>query len=156
MDVSAPSIGKGFQGAMKRWGFKGGRASHGASLSHRSLGSTGMRQDPGRVFKGKKMAGRMGGNDATVQNLKVSSSTNCQVIKVDTELDLIYVRGAVPGHDHQFVRVQDAIKKRSRNLIFPKETVAPFPTFMKEVHGEAPREQTAVMGGIDPFVPPKD
>lgn len=103
IDVTAPSIGKGFQGAMKRWGFKGGRASHGTSLAHRAMGSTGQRQDPGRVFKGKKMPGRMGGKSVTVQNLKI--------MKVDSELNVLFVKGAVPGHDMQYVRVRDALKK---------------------------------------------
>ena len=82
-------IGKGFQGAMKRHNFKGGRASHGNSLNHRTLGSTGCRQDPGKVFKGKKMPGRMGSDRVTVQNL--------HILKIDVTRNLIYVKGAIPG-----------------------------------------------------------
>src|ERR687897_285425 len=89
VDVCGTSIGKGFAGAMKRWGFKGLRASHGVSVSHRSHGSTGNRQDPGKVFKGKKMAGHMGDRRVTVQNL--------EVVGVDKERGLVLVRGAVPG-----------------------------------------------------------
>ncbi|GAA5992403.1 hypothetical protein JCM11641_002735 [Rhodosporidiobolus odoratus] len=103
VDVQAPSIGKGFQGVMKRHGFGGLRASHGVSVSHRSHGSTGQHQDPGRVFPGKKMAGRMGGLNVTTQNLVVEC--------IDTALNVVYVRGAVPGAPGAFVRVSDALKK---------------------------------------------
>ncbi|GAA6026724.1 hypothetical protein JCM8097_005816 [Rhodosporidiobolus ruineniae] len=103
VDVQAPSIGKGFQGVMKRHGFGGLRASHGVSVSHRSHGSTGQHQDPGRVFPGKKMAGRMGGLNVTTQNLVVE--------RIDTALNVVYVRGAVPGAPGAFVRVSDALKK---------------------------------------------
>ncbi|GAA6000866.1 mitochondrial 54S ribosomal protein uL3m MRPL9 [Rhodotorula paludigena] len=103
VDVQAPSIGKGFQGVMKRHGFGGLRASHGVSISHRSHGSTGQHQDPGRVFPGKKMAGRMGGRNVTTQNLVVE--------RIDLEHNVVYVRGAVPGAPGSFVRVVDALKK---------------------------------------------
>ncbi|BGP13558.1 hypothetical protein JCM10213_008898 [Rhodosporidiobolus nylandii] len=103
VDVQAPSIGKGFQGPMKRHGFAGLRASHGTSISHRSHGSTGQHQDPGRVFPGKKMAGRMGGRLVTTQNLLIE--------RIDTALNVLYVRGAVPGAPGSFVRVSDALKK---------------------------------------------
>ncbi|KAM0756442.1 translation protein [Meredithblackwellia eburnea MCA 4105] len=103
VDVQAPSIGKGFQGVMKRHGFAGLRASHGVSISHRSHGSTGQHQDPGRVFPGKKMAGRMGGKLVTTQNLLVH--------RIDTLHNVLYVRGAVPGPPGGFVRVVDAKKK---------------------------------------------
>jgi large subunit ribosomal protein L3 len=89
IDVRSKSVGKGFQGVMKRHGFKGGRATHGNSLSHRSLGSTGGCQDPGKVWKGKKMPGQMGNKYVTVQSLKV--------VKVDCKYGLVYVKGAVPG-----------------------------------------------------------
>ena len=102
VDVCGISKGKGFQGAMKRWNFKGGRASHGNSLSHRVLGSTGCRQDPGKVFKGKKMPGRMGTDRITVQNLRV--------LKIDVTRNLLYVKGAVPGQKGAFLRVTDAVK----------------------------------------------
>jgi large subunit ribosomal protein L3 len=100
---SLTRIGKGFQGVMKRWNFSGQGASHGVSISHRSPGSTGQHQDPGRVFPGKKMAGRLGGERTTVQNL--------EVVRIDTALDLIFVRGAVPGVDDAFVMVRDAKKR---------------------------------------------
>jgi large subunit ribosomal protein L3 len=103
VDVTAQSIGKGFAGAMKRWNFGGLRATHGVSLSHRSHGSTGMRQDPGRVFKNKKMAGHLGDERITTQNLTV--------VRTDVERGLIFVKGAVPGHDGTFVEIRDAVKK---------------------------------------------
>jgi large subunit ribosomal protein L3 len=103
VDVCGTSIGKGFAGAMKRWGFKGLRASHGVSVSHRSHGSTGNRQDPGKVFKGKKMAGHMGDRRVTVQNL--------EVIGIDEDRGLLLVKGAVPGAQGGYVRVTDAIKR---------------------------------------------
>nr|GAT53254.1 mitochondrial 54S ribosomal protein [Mycena chlorophos] len=103
VDVVANSIGKGFAGGMKRWGFHGIAASHGASISHRSIGSTGQHQDPGRVFPGKKMPGRLGGKRITVQNLPV--------VRVDTSLDLIFVKGAIPGVDDAHVLVSDAKKR---------------------------------------------
>jgi len=105
VDVQAKTIGKGYAGVMKRHGFKGLRASHGVSISHRSGGSTGQHQDPGRVFPGKKMAGRMGGLQHTVQSLLC--------LRVDNALNLVYVKGSVPGHDGAFVKLQDAIRKRA-------------------------------------------
>ena len=102
VDVSAQSIGKGFAGAMKRWNFGGLRATHGVSLSHRSHGSTGMRQDPGRVFKNKKMAGHLGDERITTQNLTV--------VRTDVERGLILVKGAVPGPKGQLVVVRSAAK----------------------------------------------
>jgi len=102
VDVVANGIGKGFAGGMKRWNFRGGAASHGASVSHRAIGSTGQHQDPGRVFPGKKMPGRLGGKRITTQNLAV--------VRIDTRLDLIFVKGAVPGVDDAHVLVTDAKK----------------------------------------------
>ena len=102
VDVTGISIGKGFQGSMKRHNFKGGRASHGVSVSHRAHGSTGNSQDPGRVFKGKKMAGRMGGKRVTKQNLKI--------ISVDQDNKLISIMGSVPGKKNTVVLIKDAIK----------------------------------------------
>lgn len=102
IDVTAKSIGKGFAGVIKKYGFAGLEASHGVSASHRSGGSTGQRQDPGKVFKGKKMPGHMGAKRITTQNL--------EIVDVDTELSIIAVRGAVPGHKGQTVYVTDAIK----------------------------------------------
>ena len=102
VDVTGTSIGKGFQGAMKRWNFGGLRATHGVSLSHRSHGSTGQRQDPGKVFKGKKMAGHMGDVRVTTQNV--------EVVSTDTDRGLILIRGAVPGSKGAWIMVRDAVK----------------------------------------------
>ncbi len=102
VDVTGTSIGKGFQGVMKRHNFGGGRATHGNSISHRSHGSTGQNQDPGRVFKGKKMAGHMGSTRVTTQNL--------EVVSTDAERGLILVRGAVPGSKGSWIYVRDAVK----------------------------------------------
>ncbi|MGB1147943.1 MAG: 50S ribosomal protein L3 [Alphaproteobacteria bacterium] len=103
VDVCGTSIGKGFAGAMKRWNFGGLRASHGVSISHRSHGSTGQCQDPGRVFKGKKMAGHMGARRVTTLNL--------DLVDVDAARGLLFVRGAVPGSEGGYVLIRDAIKK---------------------------------------------
>jgi large subunit ribosomal protein L3 len=103
VDVSGTNQGKGFQGVMKRWNFAGLRASHGVSIVHRSHGSTGQRQDPGKVFKGKKMAGHMGNVRVTTQNL--------EVVQTDKERGLILVRGAVPGNRGNWVLVRDAVKR---------------------------------------------
>ena len=103
VDVSGTSIGKGFAGAMKRHNFGGLRASHGVSISHRSHGSTGQCQDPGKVFKGKKMAGHMGAARVTTQNL--------QVVRTDADRGLIMVKGAVPGSKGGWVTIRDAVKK---------------------------------------------
>lgn len=113
VDVSGTTVGKGFAGWMKRWGFAGLRASHGVSLAHRSGGSTGQHQDPGRVAKGKKMPGQMGAVRVTSQNLRV--------IFVDQEKNIIGIKGAVPGHKDNYILVRDAIKKA-----LPKD--APRPT----------------------------
>jgi large subunit ribosomal protein L3 len=103
VDVTGTSQGKGFQGAMKRWNFGGLRATHGVSVTHRALGSTGQRQDPGKVFKGKKMAGHMGDERITTQNLVV--------VKTDVDRGLLMIRGAVPGSKGGWVIVRDAVKK---------------------------------------------
>lgn len=103
VDVSGTSVGKGFAGAMKRHNFGGLRASHGVSISHRSHGSTGQCQDPGKVFKGKKMAGQMGNERVTTQNLKV--------VKTDVDRGLIMIEGSVPGSKGGWVMVRDAVKK---------------------------------------------
>jgi large subunit ribosomal protein L3 len=113
--VSSVSQGKGFQGGMKRWGFRGGSASHGNSLSHRVLGATGCRQDPGRVFKGKKMPGQMGGDTITM---------DLQVYKLDVKNNLIYVRGAVAGKPGTYVKVKDSIKSPHR-----ADAPPPFPSY---------------------------
>ena len=112
VDVSGISIGKGFAGVMKRHNFAGLRATHGVSVSHRSHGSVGQCQDPGKIFKGKKMAGHMGTTRITTQNL--------QVIRTDTDRGLIMVRGAVPGNKGGWVTVKDAVKKPiPQNVIYP-------------------------------------
>ena len=112
VDVSGTSIGKGFAGAMKRHNFGGLRASHGVSISHRSHGSTGQCQDPGKVFKGKKMAGHMGAARVTTQNL--------QVVKTDADRGLVFIKGAVPGSKGGWVTIKDAVKKAAPDgLAFP-------------------------------------
>jgi large subunit ribosomal protein L3 len=116
VDVAGTSIGKGFAGSMKRWGFAGLRASHGVSISHRAHGSTGHSQDPGKVFKGKKMAGHMGARRVTTQNLRV--------IATDASRGLILIRGAVPGSKGGWVLVTDAVKQP------PAENV-PYPAGLK-------------------------
>ena len=133
VDVAGTSIGKGFQGAMKRWNFGGLRATHGVSISHRSHGSTGQCQDPGRVFKGKKMAGHMGAARVTTQNL--------QVVKTDAARGLIMVKGAVPGSKGGWVTVKDAVKKP-----FPDN--APMPAGLKSdaAAADAPAEAPATGG----------
>lgn len=113
VDVCGTSIGKGFAGVMKRWNFKGGRATHGNSKAHRSAGSTGQCQDPGRVFKGKKMAGHLGNERVTVKNLEVH--------RIDVPQNLIFVRGHVPGSKGQVIRVSDAWTQ-------PSPQPPPFPT----------------------------
>jgi large subunit ribosomal protein L3 len=176
VDVTGTSIGKGFQGVMKRWGFAGQPASHGNSLAHRAAGSTGAcqvrssrrlrpgalialdgmsvssrlwpwvrllrhlicwlarLQDPGKVFKGKKMAGRMGGERVTVQN--------CQVFRVDPARNLLYVRGQVPGHKGNWVLVKDAVKKSVH-----EQPPLPVPTLLDA----AMEVMVAAKRDIDPF-----
>ncbi|PJE35071.1 50S ribosomal protein L3 [Pseudooceanicola lipolyticus] len=124
VDVAGTSIGKGFAGAMKRHNFGGLRASHGVSISHRSHGSTGQCQDPGKVFKGKKMAGHMGAVRVTTQNL--------QVVRTDSERGLIMVKGAVPGSKGGWVTVKDAVKKP-----FPENAI--LPAALKSAADEAKR-----------------
>jgi large subunit ribosomal protein L3 len=102
VDVTGTSTGKGFQGVMKRHHFGGGRATHGNSLSHRIAGSTGQRQDPGKVFKGKKMAGHMGDTRVTTQNV--------EIVSTDADRGLILIRGAVPGTKGAWILVRDAVK----------------------------------------------
>ena len=111
VDVTGVTIGRGFTGAMKRWNFRGLEASHGVSISHRSLGGTGGRQDPGKTFKNKKMHGHYGVDNITTQNLEVA--------KVDVERGLIMVRGAVPGSKGGWVMVRDAVKKPHKDLPSP-------------------------------------
>jgi len=117
VDIAGVTQGKGFAGAMKRWGFKGLRATHGVSVSHRSHGSTGNRQDPGRVFKNKKMAGHMGARNRTQQNL--------EVVRTDPIRGLLFIKGSVPGHKGSWLTVQDAIK-------LPRPDAAPYPAGILE------------------------
>ena len=128
VDVAGVSIGRGYQGVMKRWNFGGLRATHGVSISHRSPGSTGQRQSPGRVFKNKKMAGHMGNENVTVQNLRV--------IEIQPENGLIIVEGAVPGHKGAWLTVYDAVKK-------PLPETAPKPAGLKGAVAPAAAEAPA-------------
>jgi large subunit ribosomal protein L3 len=128
VDIQGSTQGKGFQGGMKRWGFGGLRATHGVSLSHRSLGSTGQRQDPGRVFKNKKMAGHMGAKNRTQQNL--------EIVRTDVERGLLFVKGSVPGHKGGWLLVKDSVK-------IPRPEGAPYPAGIRAIadtieHEEAP------------------
>ncbi|PRY21918.1 large subunit ribosomal protein L3 [Aliiruegeria haliotis] len=133
VDVSGTSIGKGFAGAMKRHNFGGLRASHGVSISHRSHGSTGQCQDPGRVFKGKKMAGHMGAARVTTQNL--------EVVRIDADRGLIMVKGAVPGSKGGWVTIKDAVKKKlPEGVPFPAAIKAAEAAAVAEAPAEAPAE----------------
>jgi large subunit ribosomal protein L3 len=117
VDIAGTSKGKGFAGAMKRWNFKGLRATHGVSVTHRAHGSTGQRQDPGKVFKGKKMAGHLGQERVSVQNL--------EIVRVDAERGLLFVRGAAPGAKNGWVEVRDAAK-------ISRPEAAPMPGAIKD------------------------
>ena len=128
VDVTGVTIGKGFAGPMKRWNFRGLRATHGVSLSHRSHGSTGGRQDPGKTWKNKKMAGHMGTDTVTTQNLRV--------VQTDVARGLILVEGAVPGHAGGWIAVRDAVKKP-----LPKD--APQPGKFRVAAGAAHAEPVA-------------
>jgi large subunit ribosomal protein L3 len=118
VDIQGTTIGKGFAGAMKRWNFGGMRATHGVSVSHRAHGSTGNRQDPGRTFPGKKMAGHYGVETVTTLNL--------EVVRIDAERGLIFIRGAVPGAEGSFVKIRDAVKKSAPQAL-------PFPAGLKKL-----------------------
>jgi len=128
VDVAGTSIGKGFAGAMKRWGFSGLRASHGVSVSHRAHGSTGHSQDPGKVFKGKKMAGHMGDHRVTTQNL--------EVVATDEERGLILIKGAVPGSKGSWVTITDAVKRA-------RSADAPYPAGLKGDAAAAEQQEAA-------------
>ncbi|MDE3120307.1 50S ribosomal protein L3 [Solirhodobacter olei] len=133
VDVAGTSIGKGFAGAMKRHNFGGLRASHGVSISHRSHGSTGQCQDPGKVFKGKKMAGHLGAVRVTTQNL--------QVVRTDADRGLIMVKGAVPGSKGGWVTIKDAVKKAApKDLPLPAALKSAKVDAAPEVAAEAPAE----------------
>ena len=116
VDTTSKTIGKGFAGAMKRWNFGGLRATHGVSVSHRSHGSTGQRQDPGKVFKGKKMAGHMGDKFRTMQNL--------EIIKTDLENELLYLKGSIPGSKNTEVLVKKSIKNINKLTVKDKIAAA--------------------------------
>jgi large subunit ribosomal protein L3 len=141
VDVSGHTQGKGFAGAMKRWGFGGMRATHGVSVSHRAHGSTGQRQDPGRVFKNKKMAGHMGDRERTQQNL--------EVVRVDDERGLIFVKGSVPGPKNAWLTVKDSVK-------VSRHAEAPYPAGLKSAvnsndsaPADTPAEETAAVEATD-------
>jgi large subunit ribosomal protein L3 len=135
VDVTGTSIGRGFAGVIKRHGFSGLRASHGVSVSHRSHGSTGQRQDPGRVFKGKKMAGHMGDQRVTTQNL--------EVVSTDAERGLILVKGAVPGAEGGWVLVRDAVKRKLPDGV-------PFPAALRGGPAAADEAPASETGSQDP------
>ena len=116
VDVKSKTIGKGFAGAMKRWNFAGLRASHGVSISHRAHGSTGQNQDPGKVFKGKKMAGHMGDKLRTMQNI--------EIIKTDLENELLYLKGSIPGSKNSEVMVKKSVKNINKMTISEKQAAA--------------------------------
>jgi large subunit ribosomal protein L3 len=134
VDVSGVTQGKGFAGAMKRWGFGGLRATHGVSVSHRSHGSTGNRQDPGRVFKNKKMAGHMGARNRTQQNL--------EIVRTDPIRGLLFVKGSVPGHKGAWLTVSDAIK-------LPRHDSAPYPAALIEKAKPVEEQEHAPAGLVD-------
>ncbi|XP_057958971.1 large ribosomal subunit protein uL3m [Malania oleifera] len=140
VDVTGITRGKGFQGGMKRHGFHGMPASHGASLSHRSIGSTGQRDAPGKVFKGKKMPGRMGGKQRTVKNV--------WIYKIDPGRNLMWVKGQVPGAEGNFVFIRDAVYKK------PDISTLPFPTYFVLEDEEAAELEPVVadLGEFDPFM----
>ena len=130
VDITGHTQGKGFAGAMKRWGFGGMRATHGVSISHRAHGSTGNRQDPGRVFKNKKMAGHMGDRQRTQQNL--------EIVRTDAERGLLFVKGSVPGSKGTWLLVKDAVK-------VARHADAPYPGSVKQAanSNEAPANTPA-------------
>jgi len=129
VDVTGTSIGRGFQGAMKRWNFGGMRATHGVSITHRAHGSTGQRQDPGKVFKNKKMAGHMGDETVTKQSL--------EIVGLDEDMGLILIKGAVPGAKNSYVLIKDAVKKA-----LPKDL--PLPAGLKSTSAKVTADEEAV------------
>jgi large subunit ribosomal protein L3 len=138
VDVSGHTQGKGFAGAMKRWGFGGLRASHGVSVSHRSHGSTGQRQDPGKVFKNKKMAGHMGDRERTQQNL--------EIVSTDVERGLLFVRGSVPGSKGTWLTVKDAVK-------VARHADAPYPASIKSDVAPVVEEEVVAVAAVEDAAP---
>ncbi|MEO7276576.1 MAG: 50S ribosomal protein L3 [Sphingomicrobium sp.] len=134
VDVSGVTQGKGFAGAMKRWNFRGLRATHGVSVSHRSHGSTGNRQDPGRVFKNKKMAGHMGARNRTQQNL--------EVVRTDPIRGLLFIKGSVPGHKGSWLTIADAIK-------LPPNDGAPYPAGIFDTKAKIDESDLPAAGLVD-------
>ena len=134
VDIAGVTQGKGFAGAMKRWNFRGLRATHGVSVSHRSHGSTGNRQDPGRVFKNKKMAGHMGARNRTQQNL--------EVVRTDPIRGLLFIKGSVPGHKGSWLTVQDAVK-------LPRHETAPYPAGLIDTKAKIDESELPVAGLVD-------
>ncbi len=128
VDIQGKTQGKGFQGGMKRWGFGGLRATHGVSVSHRSLGSTGQRQDPGKVFKNKKMAGHMGDKYRTQQNL--------EIVSTDVERGLLFVKGSVPGSKGGWLFIKDSVK-------VARHSDAPFPAGLKTANSNTAADTPA-------------
>ena len=134
VDITGHTQGKGFAGAMKRWGFGGLRATHGVSISHRSHGSTGNRQDPGKVFKGKKMAGHMGDRQRTQQNL--------EIVRTDAERGLLFVKGSVPGSKNGWLLVRDSVKVAAPEGL-------PFPGVILEKKSTQPEHEEAAPGLVE-------
>src|SRR3954471_19871586 len=134
VDVAGVTQGKGFAGAMKRWGFGGLRATHGVSVSRRSHGSTGNRQDPGRVFKNKKMAGHMGARNRTQQNL--------EIVRTDPIRGLLFIKGSVPGHKGAWLTVSDAIK-------LPRNESPPYPAGILDTKAKVDESELPVAGLVD-------
>jgi len=134
VDIQGVTQGKGFQGGMKRWGFGGLRATHGVSVSHRSLGSTGQRQDPGKVFKNKKMAGHMGAKNRTQQNL--------EIVRTDAARGLIFVKGSVPGSKGGWLKIIDAVK-------VPRNENVPYPAGLVQKGKKADEVEHAAAGLVD-------
>ncbi len=153
VDITGHTQGKGFAGAMKRWGFGGMRASHGVSISHRAHGSTGQRQDPGKVFKNKKMAGHMGDKQRTQQNL--------EVVRTDAERGLIFVKGSVPGAKNGWLLIKDAVKVAApEGLPFPgalkNDNEAPVVEEVAIVATEVEATETPVVEAAAPETPAVD
>ncbi len=134
VDVTSKTIGKGFAGVMKKYNFSGLRATHGVSVSHRSHGSTGQRQDPGKVFKGKKMAGQMGNKIRTIQNL--------EIIKADEANNLIFVKGSVPGSKNSLVLIQKTSKTINRLTTLDKSKKIQVETVKKEDKKKTPQKES--------------